>query len=145
MKAVIQRVSRASVKSREYISKIGPGLMALVAVKKGDGRKDAEYIADKILNLRIFSDDRGKLNYSVKAEAKEVLIVPQFTLYGNCDKGRRPSFENSAGFSEGKKNFNILKKELNDKYIRKVKWGIFGKKMSVELVNDGPVTLIVES
>ncbi len=146
MRTVIQRVSCASVVSGGYKTKISLGIVALVGVGKDDKKWDVDYIADKILNLRIFSDENGKLNYSLKDKNWELLVVPQFTLYGNCDKGRRPSFEQSAGFSKGKEKFKLLKNRLRSGYLEdKIKWGLFGKDMSVKMVNKGPVTLIIDS
>ncbi len=144
MKAVIQRVKKAAVSSGEYNAETGKGLLVLVAVNKNDNDRDIEYMVDKTINLRIFSDDEGKLNLSVKDIGGEIMAVSQFTLYGDCSKGRRPSFDKSAERGKGKEYF--------DKYVDgisahglKVKTGLFGEDMAVELVNTGPVTIIVES
>lgn len=116
----------------------------MLAVSKEDTRKDVEYMVDKTINLRIFQDLHGKLNLSVKDINGEILAVPQFTLYGDCRKGRRPSFEKSAGRDKGKEYFDRYVNKLGQKGM-KVKTGLFGKEMAVELINDGPVTLIAES
>lgn len=151
MRAVIQRVKRASVTSGDYAAQIGKGLLVLVAVGKDDEIKDIDYMVDKTMNLRIFSDSEGKLNLSVRDIHGDILAVPQFTLYGDCRKGRRPGFENSAGKEKGNQYFDIYVSKL-DIYVSKLKeqgmnviTGLFGKEMDVELVNDGPVTIIVES
>ena len=144
MRAVLQRVSKASVRAGSYRESIGPGILALVAVKNTDTEKDSELIAEKTVNLRIFPDTGGKLNRSVLDLKGEVLAVSQFTLYGDCRKGRRPGFSDCAGREEGRLLFDLYVQKLNDKGVS-VKTGVFGEDMKVSLVNDGPVTLIVES
>lgn len=144
MKAVIQRVNRASVNSGDYCTEIGKGLLVLVAVGTNDEQKDIDYMVDKTVNLRMFSDLQGKLNLSVKDISGEILAVSQFTLYGDCRKGRRPSFVNSAGREKGKEYFDKYVAGLKSRGIR-VETGLFGEEMDVELINDGPVTLIIES
>ncbi|MFH1416020.1 MAG: D-aminoacyl-tRNA deacylase [Elusimicrobiota bacterium] len=144
MKAVIQRVNRASVACGKDRRETGAGLMVLVAVGKYDTLEDIDFIVDRTVNLRIFSDDEGKLNLSVIDTGGEILAVPQFTLYGDCRKGRRPSFEKSAGRDKGEEYFNIYIDRLRDSGIT-VLTGFFGKEMTVELENNGPVTIVVEN
>ena len=151
MKAVIQRVKQANVKvGGEVIGQIGPGLLVLLAVHKNDvlasleqGEKMIKRMADKIINLRIFGDLDDKVNLSVKDIEGEILVVSQFTLYGNCKKGNRPSFIESA-----KSEKAILMYERFVKYIREqginVETGEFGTMMEVELINEGPVTMILD-
>ena len=144
MKAVIQRVKRASVSSHSRVRSIGQGLVVFVAVAKGDGCNEVQYLARKTVDLRVFSDHEGKFNYSLKDIKGEVLVIPQFTLYGDCSRGRRPSFDNSASKKEAQKYFDLYIKEI-EKYVMAAKKGFFGREMEVEVLNDGPVTLIVES
>jgi len=144
MKAVIQRVKKANVKiDNKVISEIGKGLLVLLAVHQDDKAEMIKKIAEKVINLRIFSDEDGKMNLSVKDVQGEILIVSQFTLYGDCSKGSRPSFIESANPKKA-----ILFYEKFVKYIKeqgiKVETGEFGVIMKVELVNDGPVTIILD-
>jgi D-tyrosyl-tRNA(Tyr) deacylase len=144
LRAVIQRVKKASVTSGDYHSQISEGLLVLLAVAKDDTEKDISYLIDKTGNLRIFSDSAGKLNLSVKDIKGAVLAVSQFTLYGDCRKGRRPSFENSAGREKGLDYFNKYVQGLRKEGL-KTETGMFGEDMKVELLNDGPVTIILDS
>jgi len=145
MRAVIQRVKSSSVTvGEELIGKIGKGLLVLLGVASSDKTDDAKYIADKIVNLRIFEDDNHKLNRSLFDMGGEMLVVSQFTLLGDCKKGRRPSFVKAASPE--------LANELYQQFIERVrqngvtvKTGRFQTIMEVSLINDGPVTLIVES
>jgi D-aminoacyl-tRNA deacylase len=145
VKAVIQRVSEAAVTvAGATVGAIGQGLLVLLGVEKGDGEPDADWLAKKIVELRIFEDEAGKMNRSVQEVGGGLLVVSQFTLAGNCDKGRRPSFDTAAPPDEGKR--------LYDHFVAKVKetgmpiaTGIFQADMKVSLVNDGPVTFILES
>ena len=144
MKAVIQRVSRAKViVGGELISNIGEGFLILVGVKKGDDEEKAKKLAKKIANLRIFEGKEGKLNLSLKDVGGEILLVSQFTLYADVEKGRRPSFDKVARREEALILFNKLRDYLREEGIP-VFTGKFGEKMSVELVNEGPVTIIME-
>ncbi len=144
MKTVIQRVAKASAACATKINKIGDGILALVSIKKGDSEKDARYLAGKVDKLRIFKDDAGKMNLSVKDTGGEILAVPQFTLYGDCSSGRRPSFDLCAPYSDGERIFNYFVKNLKKEGV-KTMVGFYGRHMSVRLENDGPVTFIIES
>ena len=145
MRAVVQRVSESSVTvDGEVVGNIGPGLMVLLGVTHEDTEKEADYLADKIINLRIFSDGAGKMNRSLLDTEGEMLVVSQFTLYGDCRKGRRPSFIQAAGPEKGNALYEYFVKKVRDNGVATAT-GRFGAMMDVSLVNDGPVTLIVES
>jgi len=145
MRAVIQRVKESSVKvDRQTIGRIGKGLLVLLGVAEGDTPSDADYLANKIVNLRIFEDDNAKMNRSLLSIGGEMLVVSQFTLLGDCRKGRRPSFIAAAGPQKAS--------ELYDNFIQQVRrlgvsveTGRFQSTMEVALINDGPVTLVLES
>jgi len=145
LKVVLQRVKEAKVMVEdEVVGKIGKGLVLLVGARKGDTEEDVEYLADKCVNLRIFEDQQQKMNLSAMDVKAEVLVVSQFTLYGDTRKGRRPSFTQALEPEEAEK--------LYRKFIQKIKAtglktesGIFGAKMLVEIANWGPVTFILES
>lgn len=148
MKAVVQRVARGGVDipSERYSREIGKGFVILLGIKTGDNENDVNFVADKCCNLRIMEDDNGKMNLSLKDVGGEVLIISQFTLYGETAKGNRPSFIEAARPEEAvplyEKFVNRVKNNLGEE---KVKTGIFGTMMNVEIINDGPVTVIVES
>ncbi len=145
MRAVIQKVSRAKIiVNGETISEIGPGLLALIGIGREDGEKDMAYLADKIPNLRIFEDGEGKLNRSVSDVGGEILMVSQFTLYGNAQHGRRPSFIDAAPPEEARPIYERLLGIFREKGVS-LKTGIFQAHMEIELVNDGPVTLLLDS
>jgi D-aminoacyl-tRNA deacylase len=145
MRAIIQRVSRASVSiEEEVVGEIGHGLLVLIAAAKGDGRTQCAWMAEKLVGLRIFADTDGKMNLSVEQVAGEMLIVSQFTLYGDCRKGRRPSYAGAAPPEEAKETYDLFVEEVRKKGVP-VRTGVFGAMMHVELINDGPVTLIVDS
>lgn len=145
MKAVIQRVSEARVKVGEHeIAQISKGLLILLGVKKEDTEKEAELMAKKTVNLRIFSDEEGKMNLSLLDIAGEALVVSQFTLYGNCRKGRRPSFIDAALPAEADFLYQYFAEYLK-KEGANVQTGQFQAMMQVELVNEGPVTIILDS
>ena len=145
MRAIIQKVTRASVKvENELISEIGNGYMILLAVKQTDTDDDFLYIKKKISNLRIFEDEDGKLNLSIKDTGGEILLVSQFTLYGDARKGNRPSFTMSAGLEKANNYYERLRDELINEGFT-VKTGKFQAHMEVSLINDGPVTIILDS
>jgi|SRR5579872_2520150 len=145
MRAVLQRVSRAQVSvDEEVVGTIGPGLLVLLGVGRNDAKADAEYLAAKIIGLRIFEDENGKMNLSLAETHGAVLAVSQFTLFGDVRKGRRPSFDEAAPPE--------LARELYEHFVAKIReagfkceTGRFQAMMQVELVNDGPVTILLDS
>lgn len=144
MKAVIQRVTSASVTVEGKIAgQIGVGIMALLGVEKGDTEAQADWLAEKIANLRIFSDTDGKMNLSLHDIGGALLVVSQFTLAGNCAKGKRPSFDTAAPAAEGKRLYEYFV-DVAKRTGLTVETGIFQADMQVALVNDGPVTFILE-
>ena len=145
MKAVIQRVSRAEVKVADaLIGRIGPGLCIFLGIGKDDGQSNADRLAEKIKNLRIFEDENGKMNRSIEEMREEVLVVSQFTLYGDCRKGNRPSFSDAAPPDEAEKLYDYFVQRLRGAGLT-VATGQFKARMAVALTNDGPVTFIVET
>lgn len=145
MKAVIQRVTQSSVQvENETIGAIGNGLMILLGVAHGDSDKDARWLCEKIAHLRIFEDDNGKLNRSLLDTGGGMLVVSQFTLYGDCRKGRRPSFVKAAPPEKAEALYDSFVEKASQLGIE-VATGQFRAMMKVALVNDGPVTLIVET
>ncbi len=145
MRVVAQRVSHAKVLiDGETVSQIGRGLLLLVGVKNDDAPADAEFLAQKCLNLRVFEDQQGKLNLSVLEIKGEILAVSQFTLYGDTRKGRRPSFTEAASPQAAQSLYQKFVESLRKSGLP-VKTGAFGKHMLVDIHNDGPVTLIMES
>lgn len=145
MKVVVQRAKDASVTVNEQIiGKIKQGVVVLVGITHEDNQEDADFLADKIANLRIFDDEEGKMNLSLLDVGGEVLSVSQFTLYGDCRKGRRPNFMAAAKPSEALILYDYFNKVLREKGLH-VETGEFGAMMDVQLTNDGPVTLIIES
>jgi D-tyrosyl-tRNA(Tyr) deacylase len=145
VRSVVQRVSRAKVSiDGKVVAEIGPGLLVLLAAAHGDGPEQIRWLAEKVTGLRIFSDDAGKMNLSLKQVEGEMLIVSQFTLYGDCRKGRRPSFTGSAPPEEAEKLYEDFIEEVRGHGVL-TRHGVFGAMMDVELVNDGPVTLIVDT
>ena len=144
MRAVLQRVSRASVRVEgETVGEIGPGLLALVGVTQGDGPAEARRLADKLANLRLFEDDAGVMNRSVLEADGAVLVVSQFTLYGDTSRGRRPSWSAASPASHAEPLVEAVAAGLRTHGLP-VATGRFGAHMEVELVNDGPVTVLVE-
>lgn len=145
MRAVLQRVEHASVEVEgETVGTTGAGILVLVGVAKGDAHAQADYLADKILNLRIFSDDAGKMNRSVMEAGGGILVVSQFTLYGDCRKGRRPSFDDAAPPELARPLYEYFVARLRAGGVQ-VETGVFQAAMRVSLVNDGPVTFVLES
>lgn len=144
MKVVLQRVKSAGVTvDGRKVGRIGKGLLLLVGVGRNDDREVVGYLAEKILNLRVFNDRDGKINLSLQDIKGEILVVSQFTLYGDTRKGRRPSFTDAAPPGEGERLYLDLVDHLKESGLRVVT-GVFGAMMEVELINDGPVTLILE-
>src|SRR5215475_13320770 len=144
MRAVIQRVVEARVTVDEkIIGQIGPGLCVFLGVGKGDGEDNANALADKIINLRIFEDDQGKINRSVIDVGGELLVISQFTLYGDCHKGNRPSFTDAAAPLEAERLYKYFSLRLRDAGLN-VANGQFQAHMQIALVNDGPVTFVLE-
>lgn len=145
MRAVIQRVKESSVSvNNRIVGKISKGLLVLLGVAGDDGVNEAEYLAEKIIHLRIFEDENGKMNRSLLETGVEMLVVSQFTLLGDCKKGRRPSFVNAANPEKANELYEYFVKKVGNKGIS-VETGQFRAMMDVSLINDGPVTLIVES
>jgi len=145
MRAVVQRVKKGSVEIEEKeIGKIEKGLVILLGVGQNDTEKDAEYLAEKIVNLRIFEDKEGKMNLSVKDINGQILVISQFTLYGDCKKGRRPSFISAALPDKAVKLYDYFVKSIKN-YGLKIETGEFQAMMLVEIYNDGPVTILLDS
>lgn len=145
MLAVVQRVETAAVRiGDDYEASIGNGLLILLGVAKGDDDRDAIWLAEKCSSLRIFNDEDSKMNLGLDAVSGEALVISQFTLLGNCEKGRRPSFIGAAEPDEGNRLYELFASHLESLGVP-VKKGIFGAMMKVSLVNDGPVTLIIDS
>ncbi|MCX6340441.1 MAG: D-aminoacyl-tRNA deacylase [Candidatus Aureabacteria bacterium] len=145
MRAVIQRVKKAAVHvGKETVSEIGAGLLILLGVAADDSEANAVYLAGKIAHLRVFEDEGGKMNLSLKETGGEALVVSQFTLYGDCRKGRRPSFAEAADPAKGEALYEKFIACLREEGLT-VRTGRFGAKMLVKIDNDGPVTFIVES
>lgn len=145
MRAVVQRVAEASVQvAGKTVGTIGPGLLVLLGVGRGDDERDGDYLAEKVLNLRIFPDDAGQMNRSVLEVRGGILIVSQFTLYGDCRKGRRPGYSDAAAPSEAERLYDHLVSKLRASGLT-VEQGVFRAMMDVGLVNQGPVTLLLDS
>lgn len=145
MRAVVQRVKHASVRvDNELKGAINAGLLVFLGVAEGDSREDADYLVDKIVNLRIFEDDEGKMNLSALDLDKEILLVSQFTLMGDCRKGRRPNFTAAAKPEIANELYLYCLKAL-EKTGLKIASGEFQAMMEVELINDGPVTILLDS
>ncbi len=145
MKAVIQRVASARVDvDGRTVGAIGPGILVLLGVEKGDGERDADRLADKIVKLRIFEDNTGKMNLALQEIGGAILAVSQFTLAGNCAKGRRPSVDTAAPPAEANRLYEYFVARARTLGVP-VETGVFQAQMAVSLVNDGPVTFILES
>jgi D-aminoacyl-tRNA deacylase len=145
MRAVVQRVSRASVTINEAVAgEIGCGLLVLLGVGAGDTRADADYLAEKIIGLRIFEDGNGKMNLSVAEVGGALLVVSQFTLYGDARKGKRPSFDAAAPPQQARELYEYFVEKVRAAGLR-CETGRFQETMQVELVNEGPVTILLDS
>jgi len=144
MKIVLQRVKSASVRvGRNIVGSIGPGVLILLGIHRDDSPEAAAFLASKCTDLRIFSDEQGKMNRSLKETGGGALVVSQFTLLGDCSKGRRPSFIEAAPPDKGKELYEYFLSCMKSQ-IDNVECGIFGAMMDVELINDGPVTMLLE-
>jgi len=145
MRAVVQRAKKGSVEIEEKeIGKIEKGLVVLLGVGQNDSEKDAEHLIEKIVNLRIFEDEEGKMNLSVKDINGQILIISQFTLYGDCKKGRRPSFISAALPDKAVKLYDYFVKNIKNCGL-KIETGEFQAMMLVKIFNDGPVTILLDS
>jgi D-aminoacyl-tRNA deacylase len=145
LRVVLQRVKSASVAVEdEMISEVGPGLLLFVGVAVSDGEAEADWLAEKLAGLRLFNDEEGKMNLSVRDVGGEVLAVSQFTLLADTKKGKRPSFASAAPPEEAEPLFDYLCERLRASGVVSVKTGSFGAMMSVALINDGPVTIVLE-
>jgi len=148
MRALVQRVSEGGVDipAEKYSAEIGKGMVILLGVRHDDTEEEMIFVADKCCNLRIFSDENDKMNLSLKDIDGEVLIISQFTLYGDARKGNRPSFTDSAPPVLAEYLYNkFIERVAENIGMEKVKTGIFGAMMNVKIINDGPVTILVES
>lgn len=145
MRVVIQRVKQAHVEvDGQVTSAIGPGLLVLLAIAKTDSEREVEYLVEKVLRLRIFSDTDGKMNRNIEEAGGSMLVVSQFTLYGDCRKGRRPSFDLAAAPGEAAPLYHYFIDRARKSAVR-VETGVFQTSMQVHIVNDGPVTIICDS
>src|SRR5438093_5807498 len=145
MRAVIQRVAEAAVRvDGQVVGQVGPGLLVLLGVGQGDEESDADYLAEKVLHLRIFPDEAGQMNLSVLDTRGEVLAVSQFTLYGDTRRGRRPGYSSAAAPEEANRLYRRFVDQLKASGLR-VEEGVFRAMMDVSLVNRGPVTLLLDS
>ena len=146
MRLVLQRVKQASVTvNNELVGAIGAGLAVLAAVKRGDTPEDAIYLAEKVVNLRVFADDEGRMNRSLLECSGELLVISQFTLYGDCRKGRRPDFTEAAPPELARNLYDCFVEKLRERVPNRVTTGVFQAHMELSLTNDGPVTLVCDS
>ena len=146
MKIVIQRVSEARVKvSNKIISEIKLGFLILLGVEKSDSKEDINWLVSKILNLRVFSDDEHKMNLSIKDINGEIIVVSQFTLHAKTKKGNRPSYINAANPEQAEPLYEEFISLLKNESTVSVQSGVFGANMQLDIVNDGPVTIIIDS
>ena len=145
MRLVLQRVREARVNvAGATVGSISTGLLILIGVTSTDTRQDAEYLVDKVINLRIFPDEEGRMNRSILEVGGSLLVVSQFTLYGDCKKGRRPSFDRAAPPEQARRLYEYFIERLTSRNII-VQTGVFQAEMQIHLVNDGPVTFILDS
>lgn len=145
MKAIIQRVNYATVEvDGECVGKIDKGFLVLLGIKEDDTLDDVDYLVKKICNLRVFQDENGKMNINIKDINGEILVVSQFTLYADCTNGNRPSFTKAANPEKARELYEVFKTKIANE-IGEVECGIFGADMKVSLLNDGPVTIDLES
>ncbi|WP_425807508.1 D-aminoacyl-tRNA deacylase [Desulfitobacterium sp. Sab5] len=145
MRSVVQRVSRAAVRvDGETVGQIAKGFLVLLGVGREDSSQDLDWMVDKIIGLRVFEDEEGKMNRSILEEKGEILLVSQFTLYGDCRKGRRPSFSTAAPPQKAKALYDEAAAKIAARGVS-VETGIFQADMKIDLVNDGPVTLLLDS
>ena len=146
MRIVIQRVREASVKiNDEIVGEIQQGLLVLLGIEHVDAELDVDYLIQKLIHLRIFGDEEGKMNLSVSDISGDLLIVSQFTLFADTKKGNRPSFIRSARPEQARPLYDYFLSQLNKLFSGKIENGVFGANMQVELINDGPVTIIIDS
>ncbi|MBE5806228.1 MAG: D-tyrosyl-tRNA(Tyr) deacylase [Clostridiales bacterium] len=146
MKVVIQRVKNANVEiSKKIVGSIDKGLVIFLGIKKGDTESDVDFLVKKVCNLRIFEDENLKMNLSIQDVNGEILLISQFTLYADCRKGNRPSFIEAEESNMAEQLYEYFKKKINVEMKNRVKFGEFGADMKVSLVNDGPVTIVMES
>lgn len=146
MRLLIQRVKRASVTiNGNETREISHGMCVFIGVTHNDNTKNADWLAEKLTGLRIFEDENGKINLSVKDVDGEILLVSQFSLYASCEKGRRPSFTNAAKPDEAEKLYDYFVERVKLSGIKNVQCGEFGAEMTVAIINDGPLTFIVDS
>lgn len=145
MRAVVQRVKNSEVKVDDnIIGSISSGLLVFLGIGNNDSMDDIDYLIDKIVNLRVFEDDQGKMNLSALDLDKEIMIISQFTLYGDCRKGRRPSFFDAAPPDQAERLYDVFVNKIKD-YNLKIATGEFQAMMDIDSVNDGPVTLLLDS
>lgn len=145
MRAVIQRVKEARVEVEgEVVGRIGEGILLFLGIRKDDAPDDIKYLVEKVLGLRMFDDNAGKMNLSIAEVGGEILIVSQFTLYGDCRKGRRPSFDEAASPDMAEKLYGIFVEEVKKRGIN-VQTGRFRALMDIHLINSGPVTILLDS
>lgn len=143
MKLVVQRVSESKVEvDKKIVGEINNGYMVLVGIGENDSEKEADYLAKKLINLRVFEDENGKMNLSIKDVNGELLLISQFTLYADCSGGNRPSFTNAGSPEKANKLYEYFCNKCSEEVH--VEKGVFGAHMEVELLNDGPVTIILE-
>ena len=146
MKVVIQRVKNANVKvDGKVVGEIEKGFLVLVGIKVGDTKEQADYLVKKVCNLRVFTDENDKMNLSLKDVNGKLLIVSQFTLYGDCSDGNRPSFIEACEPKKANEMYEYFKKTCSKELEKDIQSGIFGADMKVELLNDGPVTIVLDS